>query len=365
MDVAGQATTAASRVLANNVAAVDAPVVERLRAAGAVSIGKTNLHEFALGTTSDESAYGPVHNPLDGTRSPGGSSGGSAAAVAVGMGLGSVGTDTGGSIRIPASACGIVGLMPSLRDVPTAGVIPLSVTFDHVGPITRTVQDAAWMWSALAARPARRVEPPALVALKLGALGGYFTALLDDEVRVAFDGAIARLREARVAIEPRTIQGTDEIVETYVNIVLPEAACWHAPYLDTRGDAYQPGVRTRIESGRAISAVKYLTARNKRAVLTHAVDVALERCDGLVLPTLPMVAPPIGATEVALGADRKAVPVRAAMLRLTQLFDITGHPAISIPIRTPGLPVGLQLVGRRDATEHLLAVAAACEAVVR
>jgi len=360
IDVAGQPTTAASRVRAGHVASRDATVVQRLREAGAVVIGKTNLHEFALGTTSEETAYGAVHNPRDITRSAGGSSGGSAAAVATGMGLASIGSDTGGSIRIPAAACGIVGLKPSLGDVPTAGVVPLSETFDHVGPLARSVADAASLWAVLADRPIPSIEAPGPNALKLGVLGGYFTALLDADVRAAFAAAIAHLRSSGIAIDPHEVQGTEAIVDTYVNISLPEAAHWHAPTLDTRAADYQPPVRERLERGRKIAAVDYLRARDTRQSLTLAVDIALDGCNALLVPTLPIVAPLLGAADVTMDNGETLI-VRAAMLRLTQLFNITGHPAISLPIPTHGLPVGLQLVGRRDQTDKLLAVAATCE----
>ena len=197
IDIAGQPTTAASRVRAGHIASRDATIVRRLRDAGAVLIGKTNLHEFALGTTSEESAFGAVHNPRDITRSAGGSSGGSAAAVATGMGLASIGSDTGGSIRIPAAACGVVGLKPSLGEVPTDGVVPLSQTFDHVGPLTRSVADAASLWAVLAGRDTPRLDRPDQNAITLGALDGYFTTLLDSDVRAAFTAAIARLRSSR------------------------------------------------------------------------------------------------------------------------------------------------------------------------
>jgi Asp-tRNA(Asn)/Glu-tRNA(Gln) amidotransferase A subunit family amidase len=363
IDIAGQPTTAASNVRADHVAEADAPIVQRLRNAGAVLIGKTNLHEFALGTTSEESAFGAVHNPHDLSRSAGGSSGGSAAAVAVGMGLASIGSDTGGSIRIPAAACGVVGLKPSLGEVPTDGVVPLCATFDHVGPITRSVADAASIWAVLIGRPSPHITAPAPSAVRLGALGGYFTALLTSEVRTAFDGAIAKLRAAGVAIASRTIDGTETIVDTYINISLPEAANWHAATLDARPGDYQPPVRERLERGRTISAVNYLHAREVRDALTRAVNAALEGCDALVLPTLPTVAPVLGATDVTMDNGEKLV-VRAAMLRLTQLFNISGHPAISLPISTTGLPVGLQLVGHRDNTEALLAVATTCEQIL-
>jgi len=364
IDVAGQPTTAASHVRAGHVATHDAPIVRRLREAGAVLIGKTNLHEFALGTTSEESAYGPVRNPHDTSRSAGGSSGGSAAAVATGMGVASIGSDTGGSIRIPAAACGVVGLKPSLGEVPTEGVVPLSTTFDHVGPLARTVEDAAAVWAVLADRRISRLEVASPRGITLGALGGYFTSLLSSEVRTAYENALERLRMCGVTIDERPVQRTETIVETYTSISLPEASRYHAPTLDTRAGDYQPPVRERLERGRTIPAVAYLQALDTREALRRAVDAALEDCDALVLPTLPIVAPVLGAAEVTMD-NGETIAVRAAMLRLTQLFNITGNPAISLPVETPGLPVGLQLVGARSATERLLAIAAAVERALR
>jgi len=363
IDIAGQPTTAASRVRAGHVADRDATIITRLRDAGAVLIGKTNLHEFALGTTSEESAYGPVRNPHDLARSAGGSSGGSAAAVATGMGVASIGSDTGGSIRIPSAACGIVGLKPSLGEVPTDGVVPLSVTFDHMGPITRTVTDAANIWAVLVNQPFPELEAPAIKDMTFGAVGGYFTALLERDVRVAFDRAIDKLQSAGATMAPREIRGTETIVDTYVDISLPEAAHWHARTLDACPDLYQPPVRERLERGRTIPAVRYLAGFAARAALTRTVDEALEKCDALVLPSLAILAPILGANEVAVD-NGETLLVRAAMLRLTQLFNVTGHPAISLPVETDGLPVGLQLVGRRGETERLLAVARAVEGIV-
>jgi aspartyl-tRNA(Asn)/glutamyl-tRNA(Gln) amidotransferase subunit A len=208
-----------------------------------------------------------------------------------------------------------------------------------------------------------RVESSAPNALTLGALDDYFSALLASEVRAVFDDAIARLRASGIKIDSRTVEHTETIVDSYVNISLPEAANWHAPTLDSRAADYQPGVRQRLEFGRTISAVSYLRACDTRDVLRLAVDAALEGYQALVLPTLPILAPPLGAAEVTMDSGQ-TLTVRAAMLRLTQLFNITGHPAISLPIRTTGLPVGLQLVGQRDQTEKLLAVAMACEHIL-
>ena len=365
IDVAGQPTTAGSRALDDRPpAAADALSVARLRAAGAVVIGKTNLHEFALGTTSEDSAFGPVRHPRDGSRSAGGSSGGSAVAIATGMGLASLGSDTGGSIRIPAAACGIVGLKPTLGEVPTDGVIPLSPTLDHVGPLAACVQDAAWLWQALTDRPFAELQAPLPHAITLVRLEGYFDRL-STEVRAAFDAALARLTEAGVTIRTAALDGAESISTTYVNLVLPEAAAWHAAILAARGPSYTPAVRSRLQSGFEIRAVDYVDALEARRRLHAAVARALNGADALVLPTLPIVAPPIGAPDVALSAapgDR--MTVRAAMLRLTQPFNLTGHPALSLPIATTGLPVGLQLAGGWGQTDRLLALAAGCEKIV-
>jgi aspartyl-tRNA(Asn)/glutamyl-tRNA(Gln) amidotransferase subunit A len=362
IDVAGDVDTAGSHVLDDRIAPADALLVTRLREAGAVCLGRTNLHEFALGTTSEDSAFGPVHHPLDAARVSGGSSGGSAVAVAVGMGLGSIGTDTGGSVRIPAAACGVVGLKPAHGDVPMHGVLPLSPTLDHAGPLAACVQDAAWLWQAMAARPFARVDPARLRDVRLGRLGGDFDHPLEPGVRVAFELALERLRQAGASITTAAIDPAARIAETYADIVLPEAAAWHAPFLESRADAYSPAVRARLLRGREVSATAYLAARAHAATLRDAVDRALSGCDALVLPTLPMTAPRLGADTIVIDpADPTPLAVRGAMLKHTQQFNLTGHPAISLPLDTTGLPVGLQLVGPAGDTARLLSLAAALE----
>lgn len=368
IDVAGEVTTAASRVLANRVAPADATVVTRLRAAGAVLIGKTNLHEFALGTTSEDSAFGAVRHPLDPARSAGGSSGGSAAAVACGMGLASIGTDTGGSIRIPAAACGIVGLKPSLNDIPTDGVIPLSTSLDHVGPLTTCVADAAILWSVLAARPVPDLgkawgNRPS--RLSLARLGGYFDDPVAPEVRAAFRGALDVLTRAGISMRDAELPSAAGITQAYVNVVLPEGAAWHRHYLDTRGQDYSPIVRARFESGRSIPATSYIDALAFCRNLRKEVSDLLSNVDALVLPTLPICAPLLGAGEITIDPARgDRTPVRSAMLKHTQPFNMSGHPAISLPIKAASLPVGLQLVGRFDDTAGLLRIAAECETIL-
>lgn len=364
IDIAGQATTAGSRVLADNIAITDAPVITRLREAGAVLIGKTNLHEFALGTTCEDSGFGPVRHPRDLSRSPGGSSGGSAVSVATGMAELSVGSDTGGSIRIPSAACGLVGLKPSLHDVPTAGVIPLSTTFDHIGPLARNVADAAAAWRVLSARPNDIAAPPDVKSLRFAVLDGHFLHPLEAPVADAFERTVVALRRAGARIEKRSIAATSTILDVYVRVVLSEAARWHARYLDERGERYRPNVRARLLAGRDFSAVDYLSAREACDAFRVSVDLALHDVDALLLPTLPILAPTLGQNDITIGDQQ--VPVRAAMLRNTQLFNMTGHPAITVPMRMPEgvLPAGVQLVGRHDQTATLLAIAAACETIL-
>jgi aspartyl-tRNA(Asn)/glutamyl-tRNA(Gln) amidotransferase subunit A len=367
IDLEGVPTTAASRVREAHRARRDAEVTRRLRAAGAVIVGKTNLHEFAFGTTSEDSAFGPVRHPANPSRSPGGSSGGAAAATLAGMCVAAVGTDTGGSIRIPAAACGLVGLKPTFGEVPVDGVVPLACSLDHVGPIARSVADAWLMWAVLAGQPAatpraRRLNDPD--GLRLVLVEPHFCDLLEPGVRGSFFDAIDRLRQAGIDVIADALPHAAFTPTIYLHTVMAEAFAYHGPTLDERAADYTPGVRTRLEMGRYVLGQDYVRAQIGRSVLTGEVDALLAGADALVLPALPMAAPRIGETTVLLGTHRE--PVRNATLRLTQLFDLTGHPAIALPIgeAEPGFRASLQLVGRRGRTEDLLATALACEQVL-
>jgi aspartyl-tRNA(Asn)/glutamyl-tRNA(Gln) amidotransferase subunit A len=363
VDVAGTSTTAGSAVPAS-VAGSDAPVVRALREAGAIVIGKTNLHEFAFGTTSDESAFGPVRHPVDPSRSAGGSSGGSAAALALGMCYGAIGTDTGGSIRIPAAACGIVGLKATMGELPCEGVIALSTTLDHVGPMGLTVRDVALLFDAMRGAAPRDVTPAA-GGLTIGVLGGYFLRPLDAGVRSAWDSARQALARAGHTLVDADVRHAEWTPDVYLHIVFAEAACEHAAGLEAYADRYTPGVRLRLETARYVLAEDYVRAMRLRDVLREEVDRALQGRDVLLLPALTIAAPPIGASTVSVDGD--VMPVRAAMLKLTQLFNMTGHPAIALPagMGADGLPRAIQLVGRRKRTARLLEIAAAVEAALQ
>jgi aspartyl-tRNA(Asn)/glutamyl-tRNA(Gln) amidotransferase subunit A len=278
------------------------------------------------------------------------------------MALATVGTDTGGSVRIPAAACGIVGLKPSFGEVSVDGVVPLSRTFDHVGPLARTVADACLVYHALLGDTAAPLPAPRPVTgLRLAVPRTYFCDLLDDDVRARFEEALERLRSAGARVTDIEINHAADIAPVYLHISLADAAAYHATALETMPERYTAPVRLRLEMGRYVLGEDYVRALAGREVLSREVDAALAQHDALVLPTLPIVAPPIGANSVQVGETTQ--PVRNMMLRLTQLFNVTGHPAISMPAgqNADGLPCAVQLVGWRGQTDALLKVALACE----
>ena len=367
IDQTGLPNTAGSRVRRDVVATADAPVTARVIRAGAVVVGRTNLHEFAFGTTTEDSGFGLARHPVDDSRSPGGSSGGSGIAVKSGMSIASIGTDTGGSIRIPAAACGVVGLKPGWSEIPTDGVVPLSRQLDHVGPLARTVTDAWLLHEVLAGRsPAAdaQLTPAALRGARVGLLDGYFWDRMAPEVEEVARAGVEALRRAGAIVEPVSLPHAADIAAVYLHLVFGDAAAYHAATLDRRPLDYTPNVRLRLEMGRYVLAEDYARAMRGREVIAREIDQALEGRVALVCPTLPIAAPPIGASTVPVrGGDE---PVRNAMLRLTQPFNLGRQPAVSLPcgVTPQGLPVGLQLVGPFGHTLQLLQFAAAVERVL-
>jgi aspartyl-tRNA(Asn)/glutamyl-tRNA(Gln) amidotransferase subunit A len=367
IDQKGVPTTAASLVRKDHVATSDAVVTKRLREAGAVFVGKTNLHEFAFGTTSEDSGFGLVRNPHDPNRSPGGSSGGSAAAVASGMSLGTVGTDTGGSIRIPAAACGIVGLKPEWGQVSASGVVPLSRQLDHVGPLAASVSDAWLLHNAMLPESDRigvRLEATSLKGLRLGKCSGYLFDRLDADVERSVLTAIERLQQRGATVVDVALPHENDMAAIYLHLVFGDAAEYHARTLASRPQDYTAPVRLRLEMARYVLAEDYIRALRGKALIAREVDQALDGVDALILPSLAVPAPPIGAVTMPVrgGADA----VRTLMLRCTQPFNLSGHPAISLPCgRTrDGLPIGLQLVGHKGRTPALVQAALAAEATL-
>ena len=364
IDLAGTPTTAGSRVLRHHMPLSDAVVTTHLKQAGAVFVGKTNLHEFAFGTTSEDSGFGPARNPVDPSRSPGGSSGGSAIAVASGMSLGTVGTDTGGSIRIPAAACGIVGLKPGWGEISADGVFPLSRQLDHVGPLARSVTDAWLQYNALlpaAKRSTASLEATPLRSLRLGMPTGYLFDRLDLDVERRVLQAIETLRHAGVSVTEVQIPHATDIAPIYLHLVFGDAAEIHRDMLETQPEDYTPPVRMRLQMAGYVLAEDYVRALRGKAVIAAEVDQALAGVDALICPSLSIPAPPIGAATMPVrgGTDN----VRTLMLRCTQPFNVSGHPAIALPcgVTSHDLPTSLQLVGHRSGTPALLQAALAVE----
>jgi aspartyl-tRNA(Asn)/glutamyl-tRNA(Gln) amidotransferase subunit A len=275
----------------------------------------------------------------------------------------SVGTDTGGSIRIPAALCGIVGLKPALGELPLSGIVPLSGSLDHVGPMTRSVEDAWIVLNAMRGESStsRGFSPLSLDQVRIGVPRSYFFDVLDDGVRACFEERLKHLKAAGADVQDVWIPHGKDAPAIYLHIQAPEAAWVHARSLEQQPDAYSVNVRWRLEAGRYLLAEDHIRAQLGRRVLRHEVDETLQTCQALVLPTVPITSPPIGAVEVTAGGRTELV--RGLMLKLTQLFNLTGHPVISIPagVTDSGWPCGFQIVGRRGDTEALLKIAGACE----
>jgi aspartyl-tRNA(Asn)/glutamyl-tRNA(Gln) amidotransferase subunit A len=355
-------TTAGSKILGKFIPQHDAAVVRKLKEAGAVILGKTNLHEFAYGVTSNNPHYGPVHNPWDLRRIPGGSSGGSAAAVAAGLSYGSIGSDTGGSIRIPASLCGIVGLKPTLGRVSVRGVIPLSPHLDCVGPLARTVCDAAYLLEPILDRvkgqPSLRAPEKSSAKLPKFTLGipkDFFLDAVSPEVCAVFEDSLRVLKKQRVTLRKISLPLLKETEDAGNQIAWAEATHYHqeAGWFPSRAADYGDDVRTRLEMGTKVSATTYLSALEFREKFIQQFHLSLEDTgvDALAVPTTPVTAPLIGQETVSPG-NRST---RALLLRANRPANLAGVPAISVPCGfTPGgLPVGLQLIGA-VADEHLL-----------
>ena len=366
-DTAGVRTTAGSAVFLNRIPTEDAEVVRRLKAAGAIILGKTNMHEFAYGATSVPTHFGAVHNPWNPAYIAGGSSGGSAAAVAGDLCYGAMGSDTGGSIRQPAAYCGIVGIKPTYGRVSTRGVVPLSYTNDHIGPLCRTVEDVTLLLGVIAGYDA--LDPnsleapvpdyrPALQAkvsgLRIGIPRALFYDSLDPEIAAAVEAAMAVLKKLTAGI--REVQ-----LPAYGNVPVTAAEAWayHLPYYSRTPELYQPQVRLRLEGGRDITTAQYIAAKREIDLVRHRVREVFRDVDVLITPTTAI--PP----DTVENADPKVPPPGgvANSLRNTVPFDIYGLPTISVPcgFTSKGLPIGLQITANHLGEMTAISVARAYE----
>jgi aspartyl-tRNA(Asn)/glutamyl-tRNA(Gln) amidotransferase subunit A len=360
-DVAGEVTRAGSKLLAQQgkPAAADAPVVHRLRAAGCVIVAKTNMTEFAFSGIGANPHFGTPGNPADRARIPGGSTSGGAIAVADHMCEITIGSDTGGSTRVPAALCGIVGFKPSTGRIPTTGAFPLSTTLDSIGPMARTVADCAKADAVMAGEEPHPVEPAALDGLRIGVPQGLPVDNLDDTVSKRFSFALERLEKAGAWLSNEKIALIDEVasVNAKGGIVPPEAFAVHGARSEQHGDLIDPHIRLRIERARAISAGAYLETLAARARLVKAMDARLADLDVIAMPTCPVVAPTLAEVEAPEGWARK----NAMVLRNTSLGNFFDLTAISLPVPGSGLPAGLMLMARHGHDHRLFRIAAAVE----
>jgi aspartyl-tRNA(Asn)/glutamyl-tRNA(Gln) amidotransferase subunit A len=352
IDTAGLRTTMGSRHFDHHVPTSDAAVVVSLRQAGAVIVGKTHTHEFAYGPTGDVAHTGPARNPHDLDRMTGGSSAGSAAAVAAGLVPAALGTDTGGSVRIPAAWCGIVGLRPTQGAVSGAGVFPLSATLDTVGPLAGSVADTALLWSVLAGRP---TSTPPVARLRVGVVRAELIEAVVPAQAQALERALAVLREAGLTIGDAPVPEMAECARLYGQIQGPEARAVHADRVADAPELFQREVLERLTNAAEVRGWEYVAAMQARARLRPLFPDQVG-ADVLILPTVPIEAPPIGARDTELGAGW--TNPTTAVLACNTTWSVLGLPAISVPIPGDGLPGSVELVGRAGADDQLLAVAA-------
>ncbi len=371
--IEGVRCTAGSRILSGNVAQYDAPVVRKLKAAGAVIVGTTNLHEFAAGTTSVNPHYGPVRNPWDQAKIAGGSSGGSAAAVAAGLAAAALGTDTAGSVRIPAALCGVLGVTPTYGRVSRLGVVPLSSSLDTVGVLARSAWDASAILQAVAGgdqgdmTTASEAVPDYLASLALpyaparvGVVKEYFFEALDPAIEENVEAFLLRLRQMGCQVSEANLDGIGEVYERWVPIRRAEATAFHLRWLQQTPELYGDDVRRLLEQGKDVQAVDYVSAVNARPAYMERFAASMKDFDVLALPCTAIPAPDIGRSNVSLKG--KEVPVYSALNRLTLPFNYVGFPAVSVPSGlAEGTPLGVQLVGKLFDEATLLRLVSAYE----
>jgi aspartyl-tRNA(Asn)/glutamyl-tRNA(Gln) amidotransferase subunit A len=366
-DTAGVRTTAASGVFKDRVPTEDSEVVRRLKDAGAVLLGKLNMHEFAYGGSSVISFFGPVHNPWSTDHSAGGSSAGSAAALAAGMCYGAMGSDTGGSIRQPSAYCGTVGLKPTYGRMSTRGVVPLSWFYDHVGPMTRSVADAALMLQALAGydpEDAASVDQPVsdynaalreTKALRVGVPRAYFYEKLDPEIESAMNTALAVIGKSAASVQDVETPASND-----TTILRAEAYAYHLENIKKSPELYQPETLKRIHAGEDVTTVAYILARRQVDQYRRTISKTFQAVDVLITPTTPV--PPFTIAEL-LGDPDNLRPKEILMLRNTRPFNILGLPTISVPcgFTKTGLPIGMQITAAPWAEGNALRLAQAYE----
>jgi len=371
----GIKTTMGSKIYEHFIPSIDATVIEKLKQAGAIIIGKTNTHEFAYGPTGDRSYFGACTNPYNLDKMSGGSSSGSAVAVAANMVLASIGTDTGGSIRIPASACGVVGMKPTFGQVSKEGSFPLAYTLDHLGPITTTIKDNALLLNIIAGH-----DPKDAYSIKMSGNKDYakligedvkhatigiatneFFTDIDQEIKEAIDKSVDLFKQLQTNIKKVAVPGIEEIAEAQAVTIKSEASAVHADSLQEYEGKVDEEVFERLVASKEVKGYEYVQAQTKRNKLIADLNHIFDEVDVLLVPTLPILPPDINQREVTI--NNTTVTTQHALLKLTAPFNYTGNPSLSIPcgMSKSGLPIGLQLIGRHHDEERLYQLGDALE----
>ena len=372
--IKGVRCTAGSRILANNVAGYDATAVQKLKDAGAVLLGTTNMHEFAAGVTSDNPHYGAVRNPWDPSRVAGGSSGGSAVAVATGMAEGAIGTDTAGSVRIPAALCGVLGFKPTYGRVSRLGVVPLAASLDTVGVLALCAWDAAALLGVISGHDQTDMTtldehvPDYVGSLsspfkgaRVGVVRHYFHEDIDSRVEENFEGFAGRLRELGCTVEEADLDGVQDVYDRWLIIRRAEATAFHKRWLETSPELYGDDVRALLELGKTVPAVDYVNALNVRPSIIEGWSELMRRFDFLAAPVTSIPAPRIGETKAVING--REIAVYSALNRLTLPFNYVGFPVVSLPSGTAdGLPLGVQIAGKLFDEAGVLGIVHAYEA---
>ncbi len=356
----GVLTTGGSKIFENFIPDEDADIVISLREAGAISLGKLNLHELAYGITSTNHWYGAVRNPWNPDTIPGGSSGGSGVAVATGMALMAIGTDTGGSIRIPSSFCGVCGIMPTFDLVSRQGCMPLGWTLDHVGPMAATVRDTAIALSALTGGSSYIDSETSLRGVRIGVPSNFFFDRCDDEITASIHKMAEAAKDAGAEVIPVTVEGVEELVEVARTTLMAEAVNSLRDYLHQR-EKFSPNAQKLMDDGLKVSGADYVHAQQRRIELSQRIYKTFDQVDCLFVPGTSITAPPIGATTTEINGI--VDDVRLAVTRTLRPINATSLITLSLPsgIHSNGLPMGLQIIGRAHEERLLFRIGEAIE----
>lgn len=354
IDTKGLLTTSGSVIHKNRIPESNASVVKALNCEGAVNIGKTNMYEFAFGITSKNSFFGDIKNPWNDNVTAGGSSGGSAAAVAANLCMGSIGTDTAGSIRVPSSCCGVIGLKPTYDLINMNGIMPLSNSLDHAGPIARNVEDLAIMMEAITKKTFRNNCISDIRGMRIGVPKRYFSERIDNDVLNFYKNSLNTFERLGALIVELDIPNFEDPRKIAHILATSEVGYFHSKLIKLSLSQYSEEAINTFEKSKSISAHSYIDSLNKRAQLTRDVSKLFEFIDILVTPTMPIGPPDIGSKELVLAGDMESID--ECMIRFTCLFNITGHPALSIPcgLSQGSVPIGLQLIANHHREDLLI-----------